>query len=318
MLAKKEKKMAKNFIDFFNYANGKVWDTNGNISNASCAMGSPLYQGQCVSLIKAYLKWGGCAYPARGNAIDYWNNRSSNGILNDCDVVTGSPKNGDIGVSYGSDARYGHIFIYYNGQAFAQNVCGNPAARLTPLSYQGRIVGYLRPKFILQISESNSFSANTYTVKSGDTLSGIAAKFGTTYKKLAEINCIANPNLIHVGQVIKITSDNNANSTSGSEAIDDILHVGSYVTSKPMKIGYQGLKNIDGATCCYLAELGGWFPIDYVSEYDASDGKHDNYLANTNAVVYVDRCKVEAVNVKSNLVQIHGIWVKPDPLCEIA
>lgn len=43
-----------------------------------------------------------------------------------------------------------------------------------------------------------------YTVQSGDTLSGIAAKYGTTYQKLASYNGIANPNVISVGQEIKI------------------------------------------------------------------------------------------------------------------
>lgn len=43
-------------------------------------------------------------------------------------------------------------------------------------------------------------------VKSGDTLSGIASKYGTTYQKLAAYNGISNPNLIHVGQKIKIPS----------------------------------------------------------------------------------------------------------------
>ena len=47
-------------------------------------------------------------------------------------------------------------------------------------------------------------SGDTYVVKSGDTLSGIATKFGTTYQKLAQYNNIANPNAISVGQVIKI------------------------------------------------------------------------------------------------------------------
>ena len=45
-----------------------------------------------------------------------------------------------------------------------------------------------------------------YTVKAGDTLSGIAAKYGITYQKIAAHNGIANPNLIHVGQKIKIPS----------------------------------------------------------------------------------------------------------------
>lgn len=44
----------------------------------------------------------------------------------------------------------------------------------------------------------------SYTVKKGDTLSGIAAKYGTTYQNLAKINGIKNPSLIRVGQVIKI------------------------------------------------------------------------------------------------------------------
>lgn len=109
----------------------------------------------------------------------------------------------------------------------------------------------------------------------------------------------------------------NANTTN-REPIDQILNVGSYVTSVAMKIGNQGLKAINGHTCAYLAELGGWFPIDYVSEYDNSDGKKDNYLANTNARVYVDRCRVDSVNVSKNLVQIHGIWVNPTPLIEVA
>lgn len=44
----------------------------------------------------------------------------------------------------------------------------------------------------------------TYTVKSGDTLSGIAKKYNTTYQEIARKNGIANPNVIRVGQVLKI------------------------------------------------------------------------------------------------------------------
>ena len=43
-----------------------------------------------------------------------------------------------------------------------------------------------------------------YTVKAGDTLGGIAVKYGTTYQAIAAYNGIKNPNLIHVGQKIKI------------------------------------------------------------------------------------------------------------------
>lgn len=45
----------------------------------------------------------------------------------------------------------------------------------------------------------------TYKVKKGDTLSGIASKYGTTVKKLASLNSIKNVNLIYVGQVLTIS-----------------------------------------------------------------------------------------------------------------
>lgn len=44
----------------------------------------------------------------------------------------------------------------------------------------------------------------TYTVKAGDTLSGIAYRYGVSYQELAAYNNIANPNLIYAGQTIRI------------------------------------------------------------------------------------------------------------------
>lgn len=43
-----------------------------------------------------------------------------------------------------------------------------------------------------------------YTVRPGDTLSGIGARFGVSYQAIAQANHIANPNLIHVGQQLVI------------------------------------------------------------------------------------------------------------------
>lgn len=43
-----------------------------------------------------------------------------------------------------------------------------------------------------------------YTVRRGDTLSGIASRYGTTYQKLAQMNGIANPNRIYAGQRIRV------------------------------------------------------------------------------------------------------------------
>ena len=57
--------------------------------------------------------------------------------------------------------------------------------------------------------ESNiDIKPSVYIVKSGDTLSGIAEKYGTTYQELAKINNIENPNLIYPGEEIRIPSNN--------------------------------------------------------------------------------------------------------------
>jgi len=47
--------------------------------------------------------------------------------------------------------------------------------------------------------------SGTYTVVAGDSLSGIAQRFGTTYQNLAAINHIADPNKIFPGQVIHLS-----------------------------------------------------------------------------------------------------------------
>lgn len=108
--------------------------------------------------------------------------------------------------------------------------------------------------------------------------------------------------------------------TSTTTKCDDILTVGSVVTSKPMAIkavNGSAIKYVDGVECVNIPDLGGWFPTKYVSEYDASDGKKDNYLANTKAKVYLDNATVEAIDIPNNLAKIHGIWCKADPMIEI-
>lgn len=47
-------------------------------------------------------------------------------------------------------------------------------------------------------------TSTTHTVKIGDTLSGIAKKYGTTVKRLQDLNGIKDANKIYVGQKIKI------------------------------------------------------------------------------------------------------------------
>ena len=55
----------------------------------------------------------------------------------------------------------------------------------------------------VQITSSTA-SSTTYAVRRGDTLSGIASRFRTTTRTLMTLNNITQPNLIRVGQVVKV------------------------------------------------------------------------------------------------------------------
>ncbi len=86
----------------------------------------------------------------------------------------------------------------------------------------------------------------TYTVKSGDTLSGIASKYGTTYQELARINNISNPNLIYPGQVLKInaTDTNVATKTYTVKAGDTLSGIASkYGTTYQELAKKNGISN---------------------------------------------------------------------------
>lgn len=86
----------------------------------------------------------------------------------------------------------------------------------------------------------------TYTVVKGDTLSGIAARFGTTYQYLAEVNGISNPNVINVGQVLKVPNAGNTQPTPS--ATQYTVQKGDTLSGIASKYGttYQVLAQING------------------------------------------------------------------------
>lgn len=85
-------------------------------------------------------------------------------------------------------------------------------------------------------------ATNTYTVRSGDTLSSIASKFGTSYQALASLNGISNPNLIYVGQALRVNGSANAGSVYYTvRAGDNLSAIASrYGTS------YQSIASLNG------------------------------------------------------------------------
>lgn len=55
-----------------------------------------------------------------------------------------------------------------------------------------------------KLSKKTETTKKYYTVKKGDTLSGIAAKYGVDWHYLAKLNSLKNPSLLKIGQKIRI------------------------------------------------------------------------------------------------------------------
>jgi len=99
-------------------------------------------------------------------------------------------------------------FVKKTNEQLAQEVLngkwGNGADRKKNLTEAGYNYDEVQ-KIVNQICNSQKAKQDlVYVVKKGDTLSGIASKYNTTYQALAKYNNISNPNLIYAGQNIKI------------------------------------------------------------------------------------------------------------------
>jgi LysM repeat protein len=79
----------------------------------------------------------------------------------------------------------------------------NPSITNPNMIYVGQTIRV--PVKTMQTSTSAVKDEKVYhTVQRGETLSGIASKYGTNYMKLAAMNGIVNPNKIYVGQKIRV------------------------------------------------------------------------------------------------------------------
>lgn len=85
-------------------------------------------------------------------------------------------------------------------------------------------------------------ATSTYTVQSGDTLSSIASKFGTSYQALASLNGISNPNLIYVGQALRVNGSANTGSVYYTVRSGDNL---SAIASR-YGTSYQSIASLNG------------------------------------------------------------------------
>ena len=84
------------------------------------------------------------------------------------------------------------------------------------LNIKTKLAGFAVVLAFLAPSLTFAQETTTYTVKSGDTLSGIAEKYNTTVEKLAEKNKIKDIHLIYVDQVLVIDGEAPATSTTSA------------------------------------------------------------------------------------------------------
>ena len=101
---------------------------------------------------------------------------------------------------------------------------------------------------VLKIANYNTTNVNgSYIVQSGDTLSAIASKLGTTVATLASLNRLANPDLIYVGQTL--TTPSNGQITARYYTIQSGDTLGEiaarYGTTVNALMGLNGITNPD-------------------------------------------------------------------------
>lgn len=88
--------------------------------------------------------------------------------------------------------------------------------------------------------------AGVYIVQPGDTLSGIAARYGTTWQALAAANGITNPDLIYPGQAVTINVGGGARATYTVVAGDTLSDIAArYGTSWQALAAANGITNPD-------------------------------------------------------------------------
>lgn len=130
------------------------------------------------------------------------------GVYGSADVMTRTMQSGTAKWFWQTYAWSGgrvqegiHLYQYQNGV----NINGQVDLNRTSLDNYGQAskAGQVAPP--VPTPSQPAQASGTYTVRSGDTLSAIAARYGTTVAAIVAANGISNPNLIYVGQVLRLS-----------------------------------------------------------------------------------------------------------------
>ena len=97
----------------------------------------------------------------------------------------------------------------------------------------------------------------TYTVKRGETLYGIALDHGLDYRELAEWNGITNPNVLRVGDTLRLRAPGAAVTSEGAAQVKPVTSAGA-LESRPLGAGpgaASAAKKPDEATIARIEPL---------------------------------------------------------------
>lgn len=142
-------------------------------------------------------QWTNASMHSADFKVDLWqysNKGSVNGISGRVDM------NYCLNCEENTEQITGQLSLLDVANAVIRGEYGNGQERKQRLENSGYNYNEVQAK----VNELMGYSSVTYKVKSGDTLSEIAQKFGTTVSKLASLNNIKNVNLIYAGQTLKI------------------------------------------------------------------------------------------------------------------
>ncbi|MEG0013820.1 MAG: 5'-nucleotidase C-terminal domain-containing protein [Cellulosilyticaceae bacterium] len=123
-----------------------------------------------------------------------------------------------------------------------------------------------------------SYASEVYTVKTGDALYKIAAKYGTTWQELAKINGLKNPNRIYPGQKIVISTK------------QEVVSVKPATPLVPAEIAPEKTTNSDQVT---LTILGTTDTHGNIVGYSYEDGKYTEKDGLTKVATYVNSVRAE-------------------------
>lgn len=130
------------------------------------------------------------------------------------------------------------------------------------------------------------------TVHAGDTLSAIAAQYGTSYQAIAAASGIANPNLIYAGQTVEIPSG------GGSVSVKAVTPAWTPEPSSPSHTSYVapsagassggGLSDVPGVPSAFAA---------CVAERESSNGANQAYNGGVYGIITASGINVNGQSI---------------------